>query len=531
MALRRLLWILAFATSAAVASPQPKVVDGPQVQVGEWPWMAHLVNASVTASPNDHICGGLHIGNGVMVTARHCIYPEQIRSQLVCVGNVASSNRNNCFPVIDYAVYDGPIGSGDIALVLFGMTPELPAALPFATLASSEQDGSIAADEPLTVIGYGSTTYQDYVPSELLRSKTLPRLSATECEQLHGSPLPDDQICVEQTPQGAAHGDSGGPLFISRDGQMVPVAMVSDGNNYVTRFVRYAPYHAWIAEVVGGWLGESTTTVAALLVPADQTRGQGTVVIHNWSNERQPVTVGALAEGSPFTIDSSGCPEIAPLSSCRLTVAVDLANATALPVLDRVSVTIGDRIDNLELRSTQAEPLAAAAAGLNWSQGTNPDSHWVENGNQLSATVPRLGVAATLIGEAEGPGVLAMTLSSTSNSGDGFFSLMVDGESVWLATGRCQPGSISVELGEGPHRLEWQLLPLLGDSSKPITATITDLNWVDGSLPAVEPSCQWYAANNLVAEDGVDNGSGGGGGSWGLSLLGLAALLGWRRVR
>ncbi len=83
----------------------------------------------------------------------------------MCIGNLDTLNRNNCYPIIAYKRFDNAqaqalLGteniSGDIALLkLDGVPEELPA----MTWPSQELDSSLAPQETLALLGYGSTSY------------------------------------------------------------------------------------------------------------------------------------------------------------------------------------------------------------------------------------------------------------------------------------------------------------------------------------------------------------------------------------
>lgn len=544
MALRLSLLSLALLSAATIAGPVPKVVSGAVAGIGDYPWMFHLVSGDpAQPSLNDHYCGGAYLGDGIAVTARHCVLPSTATGGWYgCVGNSLSVNRNNCFPVVAAVRHEGALdpegqagigdlgegGTGDMALVRLS---GVPAGLPVMTLPSAAEDASVAVDEPLTVIGYGSTRYESYSASAELRQQTLPRDSNAACATRLGiteAEMGADMLCLTRTPSGAAHGDSGSPLLMQRDGQPVPVALVSHGLDYTSYFVRYAPYRDWFAEQLGmdGWQEETKRPVDLVMVQGES-QTQALLTVHNWSNETQPLTASLLAADSQFAVDTSGCDQIAALASCQLRVTAD--GPVDAMVVDTLQVQVGDQVSLYPLNLVPAaialtSPLAelSLTATGGWKEGVEGSLVLLSDGAwATSQMLTDLGHSAVAM--VEGPLNLAMQVRSITDMGMAM-TLMVDGQPHSRFSGDCSNTQIGLSLDSGRHQIEWR-----GPRGY-AEVYISELAVVDAPVASSQPQCVKHVVVDLP--DGtVDAGGSSGGGSWGVAGLLTLALLAWRRRR
>ena len=541
MALRLSLLSLALLSAAATAGPVPKVVNGTAAPITDYPWMFHLVSGD-PARPrvNDHGCGGAYLGDGIAVTARHCVLPTLTAGGWYgCIGNSLSANRNNCFPVVAAVRHEGPFaeggiafgngsyGTGDMALVRLS---GVPAGLPFMTLPTAAEDASVASDEPLTVIGYGSTRYESYEPSPQLRQYTLARDSNAACANRLGiteTEMGADLLCLVRTPSGAAPGDSGSPLLMSRNGALVPVALVTSGNDFTSYFVRYAPYRDWFAAqlAMDGWQDETKRPVDLVMV-SGESQTEALITVHNWSNQPQPLTASLRAADSPFAVDTSGCDEIAALASCQLRVTVD--GPVDAMLVDTLQVQVGDQVSYYPLNLVPAatalnSPLAelSLTATSGWQatadgMSLHSDGAWA-SGQMLTD----LGHSAVAM--VEGPLHLAMNVRSITDTGMAL-TLMVDGQPHARFSGDCSSTQIGLSLDSGRHQIEWR-----GPRGY-AEVYISELAVVDAPVASSQPQCVKHVVIDLP--DGTVEADGNsGGGSWGIAGLLTLALLGWRRRR
>ncbi len=546
MALRLSALSLAFIAAAAAAGPVPKVVNGAAAPLTDYPWMFHLVSGDpARPSLNDHYCGGAYLGDGIAVTARHCVLPSTAAGGWYgCIGNSLSVNRNNCFPVVAAVRHEGALdpegetgiadlgegGSGDMALVRLSGAP---AGLPFMTLPTAAEDASVAADEALTVIGYGSTRYESYSAATELRQQTLPRQADSACAAKIGltlSELGSDVICVATTPSGAAPGDSGSPLLMRRNGQPLPVALVSHGTDYTSYFVRYAPYRDWFAAQLNdaGWQQESKRTLDLVLVEGEE-QAEAQISVHNWSNQPQPLTASLVGGAtSLFAVDTAGCSQVPALGSCQLLVSVEGPLTDA--VGDELLVQVGEQLSRYPLHAVPAATaLDAPVAELNlvatggWQATANGLT--LASGEDWGAPEAISKVGDVAVAVVEGPLQLAMRIESSTFNGQAL-ALMVDGQLHSRYAGRCSNGRVGLSLGSGQHQIEWR--GPRGEAS----VSVSELAVVDTAVATSEPLC--VAQSKQLSEqpdDSIDADDDGGGGSWGVGGLLALALLLWRRGR
>lgn len=535
MALRLSLLSLALLSAAATAGPVPKVVNGTAAPITDYPWMFHLVSGD-PARPrvNDHGCGGAYLGDGIAVTARHCVLPTLTAGGWYgCIGNSLSANRNNCFPVVAAVRHEGPFaeggiafgngsyGTGDMALVRLS---GVPAGLPFMTLPTAAEDASVASDEPLTVIGYGSTRYESYEPSPQLRQYTLARDSNAACANRLGiteTEMGADLLCLVRTPSGAAPGDSGSPLLMSRNGALVPVALVTSGNDFTSYFVRYAPYRDWFAAqlAMDGWQDETKRPVDLVMVPGES-QTEALITVHNWSNQPQPLTASLRAADSPFAVDTSGCDEIAALASCQLRVTVD--GPVDAMLVDTLQVQVGDQVSYYPLNllpaaTTLNSPLAELSLTVTSGWQATADGMSLHSDGAWASGQMLTDLGHSAVALVEGPLHLAMRIESSTFNGQAL-SLMVDGQLHRRYAGRCSNGLVGLSLDSGQHQIEWR-----GPRGEAVVS-VSELAVVDTPVTATEPVC---VAQTTAAPEQPD----AGGGSWGIAGLLTLALLGWRRRR
>lgn len=523
MALRLSVLFLAFITTAAVAGPQPRIVDGQTASVGDWPAMAHLVFNSAAATNNDHYCGGLHIGDGVLLTAAHCVLAEQLPAQRVCVGNYRNSNRNACFAIVDHAKFADAAegGTGDLALVRFSASLASPAMLlPFGAMASPAMDGSLVVDDQITAIGFGSTNFANYVAADALRQADVKVMSEADCQHLFGDTLwGPDMICLRRVSGGIAPGDSGSPLFMWSDGKPYAIAAASVSNGLEAGYARYSSHHEWIAEVMSGWQQQAAQRYLHLVLAVDANTVSGQLTIHNWSTEERTLQISGQPDDSPFTVDDSDCRAVPAMADCQLRVVASRGDGTLLPAGEQLSLAFdGEAPQLLQLQLSAAVPLAVTASPehARWSQLGG----WQADESGASLILGEDQLEAMLLAEIEGPGNLMMTLASTIASGDGLFTLMVDGQPYHFANGQCASHALVVPLAEGSHQLSWRVTRSNGASQA--EARVGALAWVDQLAPLSEPDCGW-------SQTAAANGSGGGGSVSLAALLSLMILAFCRR--
>ncbi len=524
--MRGISWLLlgSVGLSLSAQAHTTRVVDGTETKAGEWPFIMHIINPRVM-NGSQHVCGGGYLGNGIAVTAKHCIFPSEILGNLVCIGNQSTTNRNNCYPIIDVESFEGSsIGtqsvSGDLALLRLS---GVPAEQPVMTIPSLSDEAQMLDNEPLTALGYGSTSYTSYTPSDALLQRQISRQSDAACEQAFGlatGTMEVDYLCAAQASYGSAPGDSGTPLIYWRDNHPIAAGIVSDGQNGITRYVRFGLYHDWIAAVAQSWLHPQSEPEPQyqLLLP-DQSQPQVVLRLSNWSAMTRSLTGLSTAADSPLELPDPQCSTLAPNSRCSLALALKKT------ISGRYSEQIGYQLDTEVHPVTLTLDMASSVTVPdNWPQG---DVTWWSGGDEQWQTIDEGMVAAglsaaghsALAAHLQGPGTLEFTLEHGSAPAQGSLQILLDDVPALSLSGYCQIQAYSLAIPQGDHRVTWQWQNRQTDSDTGALTRLTTMNWPNGSSHQQEPLCSLTTAGST----GANESSGGGG--VGVAALGLLFAL------
>ena len=524
--MRGISWLLlgSIGLSLTAQAHTPRVVDGTEAKAGEWPFIMHIINPRIM-SGSQHVCGGGYLGNGIAVTAKHCIFPSEILGNLVCIGNQSTTNRNNCYPIIDVESFAGyTIGtqsvSGDLALLRLS---GVPAEQPVMTIPTLSDEAKMLDNEPLTALGYGSTSYTSYTPSNTLLQRLISRQSDAACEQAFGlttGSMELDYLCAARASYGSAPGDSGTPLIYWRDSRPIAAGIVSDGQNGITRYVRFGLYHDWIATVAQAWLNPQSEPEPhyQLLLP-DQSQQQVALRLSNWSATTRSLTGLSTAADSPLELPDPQCSTLAPNSHC--TLALTLKNS----ITGRYSEQIGYQLDTevhpvtltLDMASSLTVPDSWPQGDVNWWSGG--DAPWQATEEGMVAAKLSVSGHSALAAHLQGPGTLEFTLQHGSAPAQGSLQILLDDVPALSLSGYCQSQAYSLAIPQGDHRVTWQWQNRQTGSDTEALTRLSTVSWPNGSLHLQEPVCSLTTAGNT----GANESSGGGG--IGIAALGLLFAL------
>uniref|UniRef100_A0A1I8P244 Peptidase S1 domain-containing protein n=1 Tax=Stomoxys calcitrans TaxID=35570 RepID=A0A1I8P244_STOCA len=234
---------------------QDRIVGGANVPEGEF--IKYQVSLQyLKNNTHRHFCGGSIISPSRILTAAHCVVghgPEKF-SVLAGVTNLKDPDgiRSQVTAIATHENYK-PVNGNDIAI----LSIEPPFELDDTRLGTInvEYTDEVGKGEETILTGWGSTRHSrksPHYPNELqiLQFKTI---SNRDCKRKM-SMLTDTEICAKSQRQtGACAGDSGGPLAMERNDEMIQVGIVSYGrarcgSDGLDVYTRITMFTDWIKE-------------------------------------------------------------------------------------------------------------------------------------------------------------------------------------------------------------------------------------------------------------------------------------------
>ncbi|MEM1322159.1 MAG: trypsin-like serine protease [Bacteroidota bacterium] len=248
---------------------QYRVTGGEDVEEGTYPWMAGLADASQSNLEEAQFCGGTLIDRYWVLTAAHCIDDFQssllIDSIDVFLGaydlvNPAAGHERLRVKNIYLHPSFFPLNSkkNDIALLEL----EEPSSRSPIQLPEQSDESYYAAGTAARVLGWGIQNSMTLEAATALQEAEIEVIDFDDCNAptAYGGEVSSDMVCAGylsgEPEMGAASGDSGGPLFVSRQNEWIQTGVVSWGqlpwttDQYPGVFQKVAFHRAWIDEVM-----------------------------------------------------------------------------------------------------------------------------------------------------------------------------------------------------------------------------------------------------------------------------------------
>lgn len=210
------------------------VVGGQPASIAQFPFMARIV---ATEGATAYVCSGTVVSSNMVLTAAHCLLNESgtaflqpanfevltATGDLTAPGVVSGAER---LAIDSGYVHSGPFGGWhDAGLIQLAA----PVAAPPVKLASSEIWGPGTGGY---AVGWGLTEARGAPPSEM-RAGEIVVQSAGYCEGKIGAQFhADAELCSLDYPtyeSATCNGDSGGPLLIVTNQELVEIGITSFG--------------------------------------------------------------------------------------------------------------------------------------------------------------------------------------------------------------------------------------------------------------------------------------------------------------
>lgn len=541
--------ILVFASAAAQAKINPRIIGGSSVTSNKYPWMAALVKSH----DKSQFCGASLIAARWALTAAHCVSTELAEGIKLVIGTqrldqATSDNIIAIDAIFVHEQYKPPYNHHDIALLKLS-TPVNQAR--YIALANTSIDTQLPFGTPVTVAGWGRTSNLGVTSNHLLET-SIPLRSWPQCYDDYykeGIELDENMLCagshVPSNPKDSCYGDSGGPLFWrDSSGNFQQLGLVAFGSRQGCAqtklpgvYTRVSQYLDWIEQKQSGLVPlKNHLDLSYTGVNVAQTLSLS--LLNNGAENKVLQGLNLIGDTS-FQIAKDNCSgqTLAQDQGCQISVRL-------------LSESAGTKSAYLELNSSdgnnQRIPLfghvldAAPALGealdntsLQWFSGGDQGWKVIESSASTGASLAQSGFishqqSSVLATQVTGPGTLQFRWQSATEANRDYLNLRVNGTIETSISGDENRG-VDLDLPSGTHVVAWEYRKDAVDQSNSAQdfARLDDVRFIDPD------QAEELAANTSepLESNASPKDSGGSGASSYSLLLMLGLLMGISLIR
>ncbi|XP_005990436.1 coagulation factor IX [Latimeria chalumnae] len=245
-----------------IVNKDTRIVGGHDSFPGEIPWQVHLISNNFKCG----FCGGSIINENWVVTAAHCLRPNE--NITVVVGEFETEKEegtekyHDVINVIKFPKYNASENKYNHDIALLQLKPPIEFndyALPICLADSAFTEDVLMKSGTATVSGWGRLASGGPQPYKLQKVE-LPYVERTQCMSSSKVMVHHNMFCsgVREGSKDACQGDSGGPHATNFNGIWFLTGIVSWGEGCAAEgkygvYTKVSRYYKWINHVTRGF--------------------------------------------------------------------------------------------------------------------------------------------------------------------------------------------------------------------------------------------------------------------------------------
>jgi len=215
-----------------------RIVNGKETLKNAYPFMAALMRVSSYSNRPRQFCGGSLIDERHILTAAHCIEgfsASDVKTLRIYLGahdiksNTDGRSEHRVVRIIKHKDFDPKTLVNDIAILTLETPAQMSRTIGTVCLPSFDND---FLNQKVTVAGWGALAEGGGQPAKL-HEVDVTVWSNSLCGSKYNNRIPgrivSTMLCAADPSRDSCSGDSGGPLYMKRNGFLVQLGIVSWG--------------------------------------------------------------------------------------------------------------------------------------------------------------------------------------------------------------------------------------------------------------------------------------------------------------